>query len=109
MLIIPNPSDTIPKIEQIIKEDFAMQKLYKMLWSLAILLIIVTTVIFSFGLIIVVAGLIGVFGIYRYFFLKRRPREFKTRPYPYVEVIDLQAKVIHETIQARKPDEINTK
>jgi hypothetical protein len=37
--------------------------------------------------------------------MKRRSREFKTRPNTYVEVIDLKAEVIHETIQARKPDE----
>lgn len=82
-----------------------MQKLYKILWSLAILLIIVTTVIFSFGFILVAAAVVSLLGIYRYYFMKRRSREFKTRPYTYVEVIDLQTEVIHETIQARKPDE----
>lgn len=82
-----------------------MQKLYKILWSLALLLIIVTTVIFSFGLILVAAAVVSLLGIYRYYFMKRKSREFKTRPYTYVEVIDLQAEVINETIQARKPDE----
>lgn len=82
-----------------------MQKLYKILWSLALLLIIVTTVIFSFGLILVAAAVVSLLGIYRYYFMKKRSREFKTRPYTYVEVIDLQAEVIHETIQAKKPDE----
>ncbi|KUO76022.1 MAG: hypothetical protein APF81_15955 [Desulfosporosinus sp. BRH_c37] len=82
-----------------------MQKLYKILWSLAILLIIVTTVIFSFGFILVVVAVASLFGIYRYFFMKKKSREFETRPYTHGEVIDLQAEVIHETIQARKPDE----
>ncbi len=87
------------------KEDFAMQRLYKFLGSLAILLIIVTTVIFSFGLILVAAAVMSLLGIYRYYFIKRKSREFKTRPYTHVEVIDLQAEVINKTIQARKPNE----
>lgn len=82
-----------------------MQKLYRILWSLAILLIIATAVIFSFGLILVAAAVVSLSGIYHYYFRKRRSREVKTRPYTNVEVIDLQSEVIHETIQARKPDE----
>ena len=84
-----------------------MHKLYQILWSLAILLIIVTTVIFSFGFILVIAAVASLLGIYRYLFLKKRLREFKTRPYTYVEVIDVKTEVIHETIQPRKPDELN--
>ncbi len=83
-----------------------MQKFYQILWSLVILLIIVTTIIFSFGFILVAAAVVSLVGIYRYYFMKkRRSREFKTRPYPHVEIIDVQAQVIDETIQARKPDE----
>ena len=82
-----------------------MQKFYKILWSLAILFIIAATVIFSLGIIMVSAAVVSLFGIYRYYFTKKRSREFKTRPYPCVEVIDLQAEVIHETIEAKNPDE----
>jgi|GEM_PF-935873 len=86
-----------------------MQKLYNILWFLAILLIIVTTIVFSFGFILVVAVVVSILGVYRSFFRKRRSKEFKTRPYMNVEVIDLQAEVIHETIQTRKPDEFEYK
>lgn len=82
-----------------------MLKLNKILWSLATLLIIFTTVIFSFGLILVIAAAVSLLGIYSYFLRRRRARELKTRPYTYGEVIDLQAEVIQETIQAGKPDE----
>ena len=82
-----------------------MQKLFKVLWSLALLLIIVTTVIFSFGFILVAAAVVSLLGIYRYYLLKRRSRKFKTKPYTYGEIIDLQTEDINETIQARKPDE----
>lgn len=82
-----------------------LQKLYQILGSLIILLIIVTTVIFSFGFVLVIAALVSLLGVYRYFVIKKRTREFKTRPYAHGEIIDLQAQVIDETIQARKPDE----
>ncbi|MFZ3132969.1 MAG: hypothetical protein WA125_18130 [Desulfosporosinus sp.] len=83
-----------------------MQILYKVLWSLTLLLIVVTTIVFSFGFIIVLAAVGSLLGIYRYYFRRRRSSELRTRPYPYGEVIDLQAEVIQETIEARKPDEI---
>lgn len=82
-----------------------MHKIYQVLWSLVILLIVVATVIFSFGFILVVAAVVGLLGIYRYYFMKKRSREFKTRPYSPVEIIDVQAQVIDETIQSRKPNE----
>ena len=81
-----------------------MQKLYQILWSLVILIIVVATVIFSFGFILVAAAAVSLLGIYRYFIMKRRPREFRTKPYSHVEIIDVQGKVIDETIEARKPD-----
>ncbi|HZK83105.1 MAG TPA: hypothetical protein VFC58_00205 [Desulfosporosinus sp.] len=84
-----------------------MQKLYSILWSLAILLIMVATVVFSIGFILVAAVVVSLFGIYRYYLMKRRSKEFKNRPYTSGEVIDLQAEVIHETItiQDKKRDE----
>ena len=81
-----------------------MQRLYRVLWSIIILLIIITTVIFSFGFILVAAAVVSLLGIYRFYFMKKRPMEFKTKPNAYVEVIDLQAEVINETIHARKLD-----
>lgn len=81
-----------------------MQTLYRIIWSLAVLLIIVTTVIFSFGFILVAAAVLSLLGVYRHYSMKKKLRECKTRPYSYGEVIDLQAEVVHETIQARKPD-----
>lgn len=82
-----------------------MHQLYRILWSLAILLIIVTLVIFSFGFILIAAAVVSLLGLYRYYVLKKRPKEFMTRPYTNGEVIDLQSEVISETIVIRKPDE----
>lgn len=82
-----------------------MQKLYKILWSLALLLITVTILILSFWLILGVIAVLGIVGIYRYYFMKRRSVKFNMNPYTHVEVIDLKAEEIHETIQSRKLDE----
>ncbi|KGP75436.1 hypothetical protein JT05_10430 [Desulfosporosinus sp. Tol-M] len=82
-----------------------MQILYTVIWSLVLLVIIVTAVIFSFGFILIAAAAGSLFGIYRYYLRRRRSSELRTRPYTYGEVIDLQAEVIRETIEARKPDE----
>lgn len=82
-----------------------MQQLYRILWSLAIFLIIVTAVIFSIGFILVAVTVVSLVGIYRYLFVKKRSKDFKMRPNTHMEVIDLKAEVIYETIQAKKPDE----
>jgi hypothetical protein len=69
-----------------------MRKLYRVLWYLAILSILVTTVVFSMGIILV--GTIGasVFGIYRYYLTKRKTREYTIRPYFSGEIIDIKPK-----------------
>jgi len=82
-----------------------MQKFYKVLWSIAILFIIVTTIIFSFGFILVAAAMVSLYGIYRHYFTKGKSRQFKTKPYTSGEVIDLQAEEIYETIEPKKPKE----
>jgi len=83
-----------------------MQKLYQVLWSLVILLIVVATVIFSFGFILVAAVVVSLLGIYRHYFTKVRSRQFEKKPYTAGEVIDLQAEEIHETIDLRKPNDL---
>ncbi len=67
-----------------------MSKLYRVLWYLAILCILVATVVFSMGIILV--GTIGasVFGIYRYYLTKRKTREYTIRPYVSGEIIDIK-------------------
>lgn len=84
-----------------------MQKLYKILWSLALLLITVTILIVSFWLILGVLAVLSIVGIYRYYFMKRKSRKFNMNPYTHVEVIDLKAEEIHEMNLPRKPDEFN--
>jgi hypothetical protein len=56
-----------------------MPKLYRILWSLAILIILVTTIIFSVGILFVGAAVTGLYGIYRYYFGKKKSRNFNTR------------------------------
>ena len=69
-----------------------MPKFYRILWSLVILCIMVTTVIFSLGIVLVGAMGASVFGIYRYYLTKKRSRECTIRPYVSGEVIDLKPK-----------------
>jgi len=82
-----------------------MQTLYKILWSLALLVITVTILIFSFWLILGVIAVLSIVGIYRYFFMKKRSKKFNTKPYNHMEIIDVKAEEVHETFQDRKHDE----
>ncbi|MDP4126489.1 MAG: hypothetical protein Q8912_06075 [Bacillota bacterium] len=67
-----------------------MQKLYKALWSLAILVIIVTALMFSLGVILIGVMAASVFGVYRYYLAKRRLRVYNMKPYTSGEVIDVK-------------------
>ena len=82
-----------------------MQKFYKILWSLALLLITVTILILSFWFILGAVAVLTLVGIYRYYFMKRKSVKFNTKPYNNVEIIDLKSEEVHEMIQHRKPDE----
>jgi hypothetical protein len=80
-----------------------MQIFYRVLWSLALLLIIAIIIIFSLGFLAIGAAVMGLLGIYNYYFRKKIARGFKTsRPYRAGEVIDLHADVVHETIEIKK-------
>lgn len=85
------------------------KQFYKILWSLAILAVLVTTIIFSFGMIMIGAAAIGLYGIYRHYFPKKKQaannfsRNFsQTRIYPFGEVVDIKSEVVHQTIEAKK-------
>jgi hypothetical protein len=62
-----------------------LPRLYRILWSLVILFLIVTTVIFSFGMLVVGAAVASLYGLYRYYFGKNKKGSgpfiltFKTR------------------------------
>ena len=90
-----------------------MPKLTKILWSLAILLIVITTIIFSFGVILVGAVVVSIYGLYRHYFPNKRFAKYKTTPKQYnfgevidvkSEVVDIKSEVIDCTIEPRKPD-----
>ena len=75
-----------------------MPRLYQILWSLVILFIIVTTVIFSFGILLVGAALASLYGLYRYYFGNKKVKNnFKTkttpRGYTSGEVIDMPVEI----------------
>lgn len=80
-------------------------KLSKALWSLAILFIIGTTIVFSFGIMLVGAALASLYGIYKYYFGKKRSSKFKQRPQEYMfgEVIDIKAEVMDQTLLDKAP------
>lgn len=69
-----------------------MSKFYKILWSLAIVFFVITAIVVSLGLLLVGAAGVGLFGIYRYYLLRKRLREFAKRPYASGEVIDLKTR-----------------
>lgn len=81
-----------------------MPRLYQILWSLAILLIIVTTVIFSFWIFVFGAVVVSLYRLYYYFMGRKRPREFKgtttprentpPRGYTSGEVIDMPVEIL---------------
>lgn len=74
-------------------------KLSKILWSLVILFLTVTTVIFSFGVILIGVVAASLFAIYRSYLRKKSSTRFKVRPQEYMlgEVIDIKAEVIDQT------------
>ena len=67
-----------------------MSTFYRILWSLAILCILVTTVVFSMGIILVGAIGVSLIGVYRYYLAKKRIKVCTTRPYVSGEVIDVK-------------------
>lgn len=77
-----------------------MSKFYKILWSLAILFMIVTTIIFTFGLILVGGAMVGLFGIYRYYLKKKSSKNFKAWPKGFStdEIIDIPSEPVHPKI-----------
>lgn len=77
-----------------------MPKLYKILWSLAILFIVITMIVFSFGALFVGAITLSLYGIYRHYFPKKKfPKsQPRSEKYTFGEVIDIKSEVIHQTI-----------
>ena len=80
-----------------------MSKLYKILWSLAILFVIFTVITFTFGLILVGAVIVSLLGIYRYYLARRRSKSFRAGPEGFSsgEIIDIRAITIPQTIRDR--------
>ncbi|ODA38905.1 hypothetical protein [Desulfosporosinus sp. BG] len=79
------------------------KQLYRVLWSLAIFFIIVTVITFTFGLILVGAAIVSLFGIYRYYLGRKRSRSFRESPKRYFsgEIIDIQAETIPQATNDR--------
>lgn len=81
-----------------------MPRLYQILWSLGILFIIVTTVIFSFWIFVLGAVLVSLYRLYHYFIGRKRPSKFQgnttprenmpPRGYSSGEVIDMPVEIL---------------
>ena len=80
-----------------------MSKFYKILWSLAVLFIIVTTITFTFGLILIGVAMASLLGIYRYYLTKKSSRNFKAWPKGFSsdEIIDIPTETVHPKIKDR--------
>lgn len=83
-------------------------KLSKILWTFTIVFVIVTTVIFSFGILLVGAALASLYGIYRYYFGGKQTSHIKVRPQEsmFGEVIDIKAEVIDIKEEEIKSDKL---
>lgn len=83
-----------------------MSNLNKILWSLAILLIVSVTIVLSFWIILIGTVMFSLYGVYRHFFPKKRATKHYTRTqvYTFGEVIDLKPEVNYQTIEAKKVD-----
>lgn len=81
-----------------------MSKFSRIIWSLAILLIVSTTIVFSFGVLIVGAVTLSLYGLYRHYFPKKKLPKYSTRSqmYTFGEVIDIRSEEVHETINLKK-------
>ncbi|SDI32085.1 hypothetical protein [Desulfosporosinus hippei] len=81
-----------------------MSKFSRIIWSLAILLIVSTTIVFSFGVLIVGAVTLSLYGLYRHYFPKKKFPKHSTRSqmYTFGEVIDIRSEEVHETINLKK-------
>jgi len=78
-----------------------MSKLYKFLWSLTVLFIIVTTITFTFGLILIGVAMASLLGIYRYYLTKKSSRKFKAWPKGFSsnEIIDIPTETVYPKIK----------
>lgn len=87
-----------------------MQQIYRILWSLAIFLLALTAVVFSFGIILIAVGALGLLGVYRYYLKGRGLRKFKTKPYSSGfsgEIIDVKAVEVDHKTQVQDPEKRN--
>ena len=75
-----------------------MSKFYRILWFLAVIFVIVTTITFTLGIVLVGATIAGLFGIYRYYLSKKRTKHLKVWPkgFSSCEVIDIQPEMIRQ-------------
>lgn len=81
-----------------------MPKLNKIILSLIALFIVITTIVFSFGILLVGAVTLSLYGVYRHYFPKKRfpKHNSKSQVYTFGEVVDVKSEVIHQTIEAKK-------
>lgn len=81
-----------------------MPKLNKIILSLIALFIVITTIVFSFGILLVGAVTLSLYGVYRHYFPKKRFPKHNSRSqvYTFGEVVDVKSEVIHQTIEAKK-------
>jgi len=81
-----------------------MPRLNRILWSLAILIIVITTIIFSFSVLFVGAAMLSLYGVFRHYFPKKKLSKHNKRSqmYTFGEIVDIKPEVIHQTIDTKK-------
>lgn len=90
-----------------------MPRLYQILWSLVVLFVIVTTVIFSFWIFVLGAVVVSLYKLYHYFLRRKRPNRFKDEPrgentpprgYTSGEVIDMPVEILDRPSERPRND-----
>jgi len=78
-----------------------MPRLSRIIWYGLILILISTTVVFSFGLIMIGAAIASLYAIYKYYFGKKRSQSFKQQPpnYMFGEVVDIKGVVVDDSLE----------
>lgn len=81
-----------------------MPKVTKIIWSLAILLIVITAIVFSFGVLFVGGVMLSLYGVYRHYFPKKKFPKHNSRSqmYTFGEVIDIKSEEVHQTINLKR-------
>jgi uncharacterized membrane protein len=83
-----------------------LSKIYGIVGLLVIVILIITAITFTFGIILAGAVLVGLYTLYRSYASKKRSRKFKerTKGFSSGEIVDITSDEIHSAMRDRRPN-----